>query len=614
MRGFTKVIAILLVLLWVPGLCYADFTYPQYTGANQGEAAIDERINIVFDNSGHDEVKDMLIDIVKAAAVAENTAIWIYPVAGSAEPIRVVAGKDFANNYFTTYAKSSNEFKAENMVEKAREDLLNDNTVTTKRLILYADNETAQLRTEYDLYDGFKPYFENTPDVTFTVMYSSGSILDKHYLTYNEAVLYDYMSTRGLCEFLLAKNGYSLCDSVYNQEQGILKLEKGKADNNVFVMATNKNLYFYNDEETADLYLGGCMMGTKAYESYAKSNKVNGVALSYHHTLLETNDGKDAIAFALFTADGTTVNPLGDDVYIPLLNASDVSVYHRSTKGVGVCSAETTYNASQDKKIVNASAPKEEESEDKKNISAALSTEKNPFKTKETQSVPQKILAVVLSVLGTIFRILGIIIRLAIFAFIILLIASRKFRSYIQLKILNTKFGPLYEKTLIKIKKIISDIAGAGAKIRGNADLKGDYIFISKASADMGLPNNRITLLIRELESRGIACWLSETGIKAGEDYNVILPQAIRGCTLFLLFVSPMSVKSSDVVSEIGTAKEHKKNIIPVQIEPFDLFKDFPNWAYMLKQYQKTDLFTSKQEDIKSLADQIESTYNALKK
>jgi len=209
---------------------------------------------------------------------------------------------------------------------------------------------------------------------------------------------------------------------------------------------------------------------------------------------------------------------------------------------------------------------------------------------------------------------LGIIIRLAIFAFIILLIASRKFRSYIQLKILNTKFGPLYEKTLIKIKKIISDIAGAGAKIRGNADLKGDYIFISKASADMGLPNNRITLLIRELESRGIACWLSETGIKAGEDYNVILPQAIRGCTLFLLFVSPMSVKSSDVVSEIGTAKEHKKNIIPVQIEPFDLFKDFPNWAYMLKQYQKTDLFTSKQEDIKSLADQIESTYNALKK
>jgi len=81
-----------------------------------------------------------------------------------------------------------------------------------------------------------------------------------------------------------------------------------------------------------------------------------------------------------------------------------------------------------------------------------------------------------------------------------------------------------------------------------------------------------------------------------------------------LLFVSPMSVKSSEVVSEIGTAKEHKKSIIPVQIEPFDLFKEFPNWAYMLKQYQKTELFSSKDEDIKALADQVESTFNNLKK
>ena len=130
----------------------------------------------------------------------------------------------------------------------------------------------------------------------------------------------------------------------------------------------------------------------------------------------------------------------------------------------------------------------------------------------------------------------------------------------------------------------------------------------------MGLPNNRISLVVRELESRGISCWLSETGIKAGEDYNVVLPRAIQSCTLFLLFVSPMSVKSSEIVTEIGTAKEYKKIIVPVQIEPFNLFEKFPNWAYMLKQYQKTDLFASKQEDIKALADQIEKLYNENKK
>ena len=100
MKGFSRVITIVLVLLFVPSVCFADFTYPQYTGANKGEASITERINIVFDNSGHDEVKDMMIDIVKAAAVAENAAIWIYPIAGSAEPVQVLPGKDFAENYF----------------------------------------------------------------------------------------------------------------------------------------------------------------------------------------------------------------------------------------------------------------------------------------------------------------------------------------------------------------------------------------------------------------------------------------------------------------------------------------------------------------------------------
>jgi len=142
--------------------------------------------------------------------------------------------------------------------------------------------------------------------------------------------------------------------------------------------------------------------------------------------------------------------------------------------------------------------------------------------------------------------------------------------------------------------------------------MQGDYVFISKASADMGLPNNRVALVVKELEKRGIKCWLSETGIKAGDNYNAVLPLAIRSCKMFLLFISPMSVKSSDVVSEIGTAKEYKKPIVPVQIEQFDLFKMYSDWAYMLKQYQKTDLFSSKEEDVKAICDQIVEAYNKI--
>jgi len=611
MKKFCSVIALVLVLSLIPGLCYADFMYPAYTGANQNQPEITERINIVFDNSGHDEVKQMLQDVVRASVVAENTAIWIYPIAGSAEPIRVTPGKDFMDNHFTAYAKSSNEFKAENVMDAAMADLLADASVTNKRFILYANYETSQLRKEYDIYSGVEPFLNNSPGVIFSAFRSNGKMMDKSDIGNYNASNIDYLSDSNFLQFMLVKNGYSPCERVYNQETGILKIEKGKADNNVFVLASNEDRFVNSDDQSADIYLGGAMMGTKGYEAYQKKSKVTGVALSYHHTIL---DSLNQVA-ALFTADGVAVNPLNDDVYIPLINASGVSVYQRSAKGSGICSAETSYNAAQDKKIANYYAPKETTSGDRMDAKTALelASQKSRFNS-EPETVPQKILAVVKNVIGTIFRLLFIVLRLLIFAFIILMIVHRKFRSYIQLKILNTKFGPLYEKTMIKIKKIITDIAGAGAKIRGNADLKGDYIFISKASADMGLPNNRITLLVRELESRGIACWLSENGIKAGEDYNVVLPQAIKSCTLFLLFVSPMSVKSSEVVSEIGTAKEHKKSIIPVQIEPFDLFKEFPNWAYMLKQYQKTELFSSKDEDIKALADQVESTFNNLKK
>lgn len=618
MKTFTRAIIIALVLILATSVCYADFTYPAYNGENMSTPKVNERINIVFDNSGNSEPKAMLTDIIKAAAVAENSAIWIYPIAGNNDPIHVKPGKDFAEKYFALYAKSSNEFKSENIMDKAFADLLADTTVSSKRLILYVASETDQLRPEYHLYNAFSPYGANADGVVFSSMYENGRMVENYHVNGVNDANYEYVSTdRGLFNFLLIKNGYSLCDSSYQKENGVVVLSKGKADNNVLVLAENQYVFNFENEIQSELYLGGCMMGSKAYETYKKRNKVSGVALSYNHTVLECNGDEGMMAFAMYTADGTTVSPLNDDIYIPLKNASEVYVYHRSTKGAGVCGEKTTYSTSQDKDIKNIYAPNEEEAEQTETPSGFSLIEKVTSNTNSDSSeegIASKILSGVLKVITTIIGLLFRIAKILLLAFVVLMIVSRKFRSYIQIKILNTKFGPTYEKAILKVKKIISDIMGAGAKIRGNADLKGDYVFISKASADMGLPNNRISLLVRELESRGISCWLSENGIKAGEDYNVVLPQAIKNCTLFLLFVSPMSVKSSEVVSEIGTAKENKKSIIPVQIEPFDLFKDFPNWAYMLKQYQKTDLFSSKQEEIKALADQVENTYNSLKK
>ena len=645
MKKFSKIIAFLLVFSLLPAICYAEFVYPTYIGTNQNELQITERINIVFDNSGHEDVKSMLNDVLMGSVVAENSAVWIYPIAGNFKPIRVMPGKEFLDSNFTAYSKSSNEFKTENVMETAMADLIADSSVSKKRFVLYVDDETAEKRSEYSTSNGLYPYFPSNPDILFSVFYSKGYMLEKRFMrgaNNDETTNIEYLSDSSFFNFMLVKNGYSVCDYVYDQKNGMLKIGKGQADNNIFVVATQRGTLpsniginfpavletetetvsdifsedFSSDENSVPVYIGGAMMDAETHEKYLKKSKVKGVALSYNHTIIET---RNQVA-ALFTADGTTINPLEEDIYIPVVNATEVLTYYRSTKGSGVCSAETSYNTKQDKDVYNYFLPKETEEvvSEEEVVEVTLDPfSKNGTETQtpsETKSVFKTILNVVLYVIGKILKILTALIRLAIFAFVILMIVNRKFRSYIQLKILNTKYGPLYEKMIIKIKKIITDIAGAGAKIRGDADLKGDYVFISKASADMGLPNNRITLLVRELESRGISCWLSENGIKAGQDYNVVLPQAIKSCTLFLLFVSPMSVKSSEVVSEIGTAKEHKKTIVPVQIEPFDLFNEFPNWAYMLKQYQKTDLFSSKEDEIKALADQVESIFNSLKK
>lgn len=590
---------IMVIMMFTTTVCNAaGWVYPEHSVANT--PVKNERINIVFDNSGHKYVKSMLVEVLIAASVAENADIWIYPIAGSNEPIKVEPTKEFVESNFNKYTKSSNEFKTENMSQKAFDDLVADTSVEKKRYIKYIDENTKNSHSEYDIDDYSEVDASIYPDIKLTSFRASGKIMT---YVYNDTIGENYDSVQyvNLHEFILIKNGYSQCEVNYDKKSGVITIDKNKAYNNIFVFALNYEDYgwsFNSDDEVYTAYLSGCLMDADTYKDYTSKAKVKGVALSYNHIVADHYKNEDStFAAALFTLDGTTINPQEEAIYIPVKNAYEVKVYHRETKGCGICSAETSYKVSQDKEIVNEYAP-EDETED---VSSMLGSD---------ESTSNKVLSIIGLILGSILTIVLSLLRFGILAFIIIYIVNRKFRSYIQLKILATKFGPTYEKILIKIKKIIKDILNSGKKIKGNADLNCKYIFISKSSADMIIPNNRIELLICELEKRGIKCWISEKGIKPGQNYNLILPEAISKCALFLLFVSPMSVKSSEVVSEVSTAKEYHRNIIPIQIEPFELFKEFPDWAYMLKQYQKTDLFNSKPEEISTLADYIEQTLN----
>ena len=82
-----RIFSVLVVIMIIFTTSQAAFVYPQYTGDNRTDAKITERVNIVFDNSGHEYVKEMLIDILSAASVAEKSEIWIYPISGNVKPI-----------------------------------------------------------------------------------------------------------------------------------------------------------------------------------------------------------------------------------------------------------------------------------------------------------------------------------------------------------------------------------------------------------------------------------------------------------------------------------------------------------------------------------------------
>ena len=119
-----------------------------------------------------------------------------------------------------------------------------------------------------------------------------------------------------------------------------------------------------------------------------------------------------------------------------------------------------------------------------------------------------------------------------------------------------------------------------------------------------------VAALVSELESMGVACWTAEKGIEAGEDYNEILPVAIKKCEMMLFFVSPVSINSEEVESEIIAAKREKKKLIPIKINDFDLFAN-EKWQHLLSQYQVTDLFTSNPEEVKKMAEKIKKIFDA---
>lgn len=100
---------------------------------------------------------------------------------------------------------------------------------------------------------------------------------------------------------------------------------------------------------------------------------------------------------------------------------------------------------------------------------------------------------------------------------------------------------------------------------------KNRFVFISYSTAD-----SVIAYQVRQvLEKNGIRCWMAPESIPAGGDYGQEIPQAIEGCSAFLLLLSEASQSSNWVPKELGLAIGKRKKVIPFQIDNAEITTAF---------------------------------------
>ncbi len=117
----------------------------------------------------------------------------------------------------------------------------------------------------------------------------------------------------------------------------------------------------------------------------------------------------------------------------------------------------------------------------------------------------------------------------------------------------------------------------------------GPYVFVSYAHADKSI----VFEAMNQLHEKGANIWYDE-GIKPAGEWVEEIARAIKGSALFLVFVSPRSVDSRYVRSEVGYALSENKEILTLFIEETTLPAGL---ALCLQQFQSIFIGDSSWKD-----------------
>ena len=73
--------------------------------------------------------------------------------------------------------------------------------------------------------------------------------------------------------------------------------------------------------------------------------------------------------------------------------------------------------------------------------------------------------------------------------------------------------------------------------------------------------------LVEDLKAAGAKVWLDELDIKAGEDWDSAVHDALARCSWMLVVLSPASIRFTNVQDEIALARDEGKTIIPISYQ-----------------------------------------------
>lgn len=102
--------------------------------------------------------------------------------------------------------------------------------------------------------------------------------------------------------------------------------------------------------------------------------------------------------------------------------------------------------------------------------------------------------------------------------------------------------------------------------------------FISYSSKDQAFADR----LYADLQNKGVRCWFAPHDIQGGKKLNEQIDEAIRVHDKLLLILSPNSIHSKWVKTEIAKARkretqEKKRVLFPLALIPYDALRD---WEY----------------------------------